>query len=321
MSSNTLALNTICRRRTPAVWLACASVAVVLACKPTTEPVTPTPLVPTPPAGTVEHIEGHVEARRATVAAPTRALALRAPVWPDDTVTTGAEASVAIRLLHNGSLWELQGGQQRRVDQALAWTAARAVAPPVLADRIAAPTTAAAGRHSEQEAAQAAETAARPVAPAVARAAAPAAPPKYRKHTTQDFPAETVQGNLARPSAPGGGVGGLGLAGKVDPSAPAVNGGVQGSLSPEVVQKFLRPLRPQFAACYQKALQLHPDAAGRIVLHIAFGADGRVAVVEATSTTLPPEMGKCLEVLIKKQPRTRMHSVSVEVPLLFKPAE
>ena len=122
-------------------------------------------------AGNVEAVEGRVTAQRAQAGAPARVLALHDGVWPDDAVVTADQAAVAIRLAHNNALWQLEGGQTRRVDETAAWRAPKQAAQAALADRQEAPTTASAGRHSEQEAAQASETAVRPEAEAAKQGA------------------------------------------------------------------------------------------------------------------------------------------------------
>lgn len=75
------------------------------------------------PAGTVMAIDGHVSARRAA-ATTSRTLALDAPVFADDTVSTGSSGSVQIRFAHNGARWNLGPAQSRRVLDSVAWTAA-----------------------------------------------------------------------------------------------------------------------------------------------------------------------------------------------------
>ena len=130
------------------------------ACGKAESPPVVAPVPATTPAGAVEALEGHVTAQR--VASNVRILGVRDRVWPDDTVVTGDQASVSIRLLHNNALWLLQAGQTRRVDRAAAWRAPKQATAVALADRPAAPTTESAGRHSEQEAAQTGEAATRP---------------------------------------------------------------------------------------------------------------------------------------------------------------
>ena len=271
-------------------------------------------------------MEGRVTAVRARKTATPRNLAVRAPVWPDDTVTTAADASVAIRLARNGALWELQGAQTRRVDAGLAWRAQRNAPAVALADRPEAAATAAAGRHSEQEAGQAVEAAARPlVVPAP-----PAAAPVYRKHATYDFPNDMVEGDMARPphgdTAPAVGLGGLGTLGHgtgggSGPAAKSGHGGdvtVSGGLSSAAINKFLMPIRPAIRRCYAHVLATDPQAAGKVVVHVVFGATGRITQASIASSTLPPQVGTCIANLLKRQPKTTIKSVSVELPFIFK---
>ncbi len=145
----------------------------ILACGKAEKPASDSAAAPaaaTAPAGTVESVEGRVTAQRTGAGVIARALSARDSVWADDTVVTADQAAVSIRLLHNNALWMLQGGQSRRVDTAAAWRAPKQAAEATLGDRQAEPTTASAGRHSEQEAAQTGEAATRPAAPAAAPA-------------------------------------------------------------------------------------------------------------------------------------------------------
>ncbi|HUH01964.1 MAG TPA: AgmX/PglI C-terminal domain-containing protein, partial [Kofleriaceae bacterium] len=99
-----------------------------------------------------------------------------------------------IRLFHNEARWTLESGKRKRVDTSLAWTAPKQVGGGVLAGSDTAESTAAAGRHTEKEAADTRATAARvgsadeakpdPVA-AESRAdsPAPAPPPPQRPKT------------------------------------------------------------------------------------------------------------------------------------------
>lgn len=138
----------------------------VAACGKEPAAVPPPPVAPPAAAvavaGNVEAVEGRVTAQRADSGAAARILALHDGVWPDDWVVTADQASVAIRLSHNGALWQLEGGQTRRVDASPAWRAPKQAAQQALAERQEASTTASAGRHSEQEAAQTGEAAPRP---------------------------------------------------------------------------------------------------------------------------------------------------------------
>lgn len=117
---------------------------------------------PVTAAGKVIAIGGDVTARRATPGATARKLALADEVFGDDQVETAAEASVTIALHHNGARWTLGPSQSRRVDAGLAWRAPRASEEAMLARAPAALGTAAAGRHSEHEAASTTESQQRP---------------------------------------------------------------------------------------------------------------------------------------------------------------
>lgn len=140
-----------------------ATIFMAMACGRAEAPLAAPPHPTQTPSGTVEAVEGRVTAQRASGASSPRVLTVRDAVWADDTVITADQASVSIRLAHNSALWLLQGGQSRRVDAAAAWRASKQAAELALADRQTAPTTASAGRHSEQEAAQTGEAATRPV--------------------------------------------------------------------------------------------------------------------------------------------------------------
>ncbi len=284
-------------------WL---GVALVLgACNAARQP----PLKPKPaavvPAGTVERVEGRVTAQRTGQPPPPRPLVAHAQVWPDDTVTTAADASVGIRLARNGALWELQGGQTRRVDQGLAWKAARAVPAAALADAPEKPATASAGRHSEQEAAQSAEAAVRPTL--VPDALAPPVPAKPKPAHGKPRPDRQTE-DFAERKPP------RGPHGSVDGGSQAV----LGALSPDAVQRFLLPLRPRIGRCYSRYLADHPEVAGRVVLQVVFGADGRVASATAQSATLPAQVLTCIEAVVKRAPKSHLRSVSVQVPFIFK---
>ena len=131
------------------------------------------------PAGKVEAVEGQVTATRGAPGAKARPLATAGAVFADDTVATGPEASVSIRLLHNLALWRLDGGQSKRIDQTAAWRATKESAPQALAQPAEAVATASAGRHSEREAAASAESAVRaPHAAPSADTPAPAPAPR-----------------------------------------------------------------------------------------------------------------------------------------------
>jgi outer membrane biosynthesis protein TonB len=226
---------------------------------------TPAAAAGSDPAGVVERVEGTVTARRAA-AKGERTLATQSMMFADDTVKTAAASSVAIRLAHNNALWTLESEQSRRVDQSAAWGAPKQAAVLVVADKLEAPQTASAGRHSDQEAAQTGESAARPEAEAAKEAKhdadtppqmapPPAAPPVRAAAPKRHTAAKAAAARAARPSALRGGGsddpmddlggGGLGILGpkregsasggwlkSVDfDNAPASKGGSAGSVT------------------------------------------------------------------------------------------
>jgi len=102
-------------------------------------------------AGSVVEVAGAVTALAAD-GAGRRSLAVGDEVLGTDTIETGPDGRVTIRLRHNQALWSLGAGKSRRVDESVAWRApAAAAGGPGLAER---DRTAAAGRHAEREAAE-----------------------------------------------------------------------------------------------------------------------------------------------------------------------
>jgi hypothetical protein len=269
-------------------------------------------------AGHVERVEGAATAQRA-VSPTMRSLLVNAPVWADDTVTTGPEASIAIRLLHNGALWQLEGGQVRRVDAALAWNAPRQVAQAPMADKQAPATTAAAGRHSEQEAADSAEAALRPqpvpvpIAHKNPRKAQPTGP-SYHATTNYDFPDDTVEGDLLRPIEP--------PATPIEIHSGAAPGGkIMGAVSHEAALAFLRKVNAAVMPCYRQVIQTQPDVAGKLVLSVTLDAKGKVSLVQVAPTTLPEALVACAKSRVERLRDTHVRGVTLSAPLVFRPRD
>ena len=111
------------------------------------------------PAGEVVEVSGAVIAE-ASVAGQvsTRRLAVGDTVTGAETIITGADGTVAIRLYHNQARWTLAAGKRRRVNQSAAWSAPKGGSGDLLA-RTDSDETAVAGRHAEREAAGTAATA------------------------------------------------------------------------------------------------------------------------------------------------------------------
>lgn len=107
-------------------------------------------------AGTVVEVSGSVTAQRE--GAEPRALEKGAPVFKNDTVVTAASAAVTIVLAHNEARWQIAENQSHVVERSIAWRAPKGAGSSSL-DEAADDSTAAAGRHSENEAAHTAGTA------------------------------------------------------------------------------------------------------------------------------------------------------------------
>jgi outer membrane biosynthesis protein TonB len=114
------------------------------------------------PAGRVVELSGAVSATREGAA--TRALARGDEIFRDDTVKTGADASVTILLGHNKARWSLSGSQARRVDRSAAWRAEPGSGSGSAFDDDDALPTSSAGRHSEPQAGDTRATAPTPPA-------------------------------------------------------------------------------------------------------------------------------------------------------------
>jgi hypothetical protein len=102
------------------------------------------------PDGEVVALEGEATAARGE--AEPRALAIGDPVFADDVIRTRAASELAIRIAHNQLTVTLGPGMERRLDATAAWKASGAVGAGLL-DREPDDRTAAAGRNSENEAA------------------------------------------------------------------------------------------------------------------------------------------------------------------------
>ncbi|MCA9554972.1 MAG: TonB family protein, partial [Myxococcales bacterium] len=70
---------------------------------------------------------------------------------------------------------------------------------------------------------------------------------------------------------------------------------VQGSLSKDAIQAVIKRAAPRFRRAYERALQRNPTLAGKVVLQITVGPDGKVVDVQLKSTTLgDKDLGEAL---------------------------
>lgn len=112
------------------------------------------------PAGEVRAVSGDVTAARDREGAEPRPLEVGGEIYANDVIATGEEASVRIELEHNRAMWELSDGEERRVDESLAWRAPESEdVPEDEAVEDTGERTAVAGRHAERSAAETGATA------------------------------------------------------------------------------------------------------------------------------------------------------------------
>lgn len=97
--------------------------------------------------------------------------------------------------------------------------------------------------------------------------------------------------------ARGGGGGGGNLRGR-RASVPVVRAGtatVRGSLSRDVIRRYIRRHLNQIRYCYEQQLAREPDLAGRVAVRFIIGPDGRVTVAAVANSTLAsPAAEQCI---------------------------
>lgn len=193
---------------------------------------------PDQPAGKVIELAGQVNAAREGAAE--RPLAVGAPVFADDTVTTAGDGSAVILLAHNQVRWSLGQGKSQRVDRSMAWKATADEGGSAFDDEEKM-ATASAGRHTDREAGDTAATAQLPPAQteaapaldqAVASADKPSPPPAPSKRRSEsgagdkgllaNKPPRGGDSFLDQPSGGGGGASPVGgAAAAIAPTAPS----------------------------------------------------------------------------------------------------
>jgi hypothetical protein len=252
---------------------------------------------PEPGAAAGEVVELTGTATAARPGEEFRSLVVGAEVWGDDTVTTGATSAVAIRLRHNNAEWRLEGDRSRRVDQSVAWNAPRQESGGAFDGDDPADRTAAAGRHSEREAAStrataaADEEAASPPAAAVEPepAAEPPAPRKKARRrprpspspATADVPSRSFESAPAAAPPPAPAARDDEATPRPAPRRPAKTRGSSGAADPAAT------IRGKIRVCHALA----EDAPGGVLKAVVtIGAGNKVtkAVVTAGLPGLEP---------------------------------
>jgi len=106
---------------------------------------------PGAPVGKVLEIDGTVTATRGTAV---RTLTTGGEISTDDEIATAADGRVVILIAHNNARWDLGPNRTSRVNESLAWTAAKQAGPAAVVKE----ETSTAGRHAEKTAATTATT-------------------------------------------------------------------------------------------------------------------------------------------------------------------
>jgi hypothetical protein len=241
---------------------------------------------PNAPAGVVVELAGEVTARRAATGTEFRPLAVEAQVFADDTITTGAGASVAIRLRHNNAVWNLGPDKARRVDGSVAWGAAATSADPLA--QTSTDPSASAGRHVEVEAAgddtspnTGTATTDEPGAENEARAGG--------DDNDGDGDKDNDKGsNQDRPDLS-------------DKLREEISGAVRivGVRGNEADRRVIASSRERIANCYRQVLRTDEKAGGRVVIRMATDETGKVIEVEIVSGGRLEAMNECLETKMK----------------------
>ena len=222
------------------------------------------------PAGEVVQVTGAVTATRAAAGTEARALAAGTTVFVDDTVTTGADGSVDIRIAHNGAIWKLGAGESRRVDASAAWRAPRGSSEGAVFASADDDRTVAAGRHGDDE---------------------------PRSAETAEAPGSTADGigTIGRGASGGRGGGsgqgagygsGLGMKGddaKRMPRTAAVSDVVvEGALEAATIRRALRTRKPAFGRCIDIERKRDPEFTATVTVTFSIDATGRMSPPEVT---------------------------------------
>jgi hypothetical protein len=182
-------------------------------------------------------------------------------VFVDDTVTTGADGSVDIRIAHNRAIWKLGAGESRRVEASAAWRAPRGSSEGAVFASADDDRTVAAGRHGDDEP-RGAETAA-------------------------EAPGSTADGmgmiGRGAGSGHGAGYGMKGDGAKRMPRTAAVSDVVvEGALEAATIRRALRTRKPAFGRCIDIERKRDPEFTATVTVTFSIDATGRMSPPEVT---------------------------------------
>ncbi len=277
------------------------------------------------PAGVVVSVTGDVMAKRAVDGAVERKLAVDGQIFGDDTIATGPEGAVSIRLNHNRAVWTLAAKKRKRVDKSAAWRAPKGSKTQMLARRVKGELTSSAGRHSEQEAAGSAETASRKAAEvdkkmvervaAAEKARAPVAKPAPRRVAAAPAPRRAARRAAPAPAAPPPSVAAAPIRDNVAAAAPA-RMGAPPAAAPSNKRAKAAPAAPAYdtpvASAPAKmpiglppvapAAEAAPLAVVRLKLELVKGALDKAVASKALRRRIPA-VRSCYESALDKNPK------------------
>ncbi len=275
------------------------------------------------PAGEVLRVEGAVTSTRAAEGSQPRALTASAEVFADDTVTTGDDGSVDIRLAHNEAVWKLGPGETRRVDASAAWRAPKGSSEGSGFASNDEDRTASAGRHTDMAFQEG----------------------KMGKRTPEP---DRWKGGLGITGAgPGGGeretgvLGGVGTIGRGGGSGSGSGYGagsgsrgggggkpklqtkigtatVDGALDKNVIRRVMRSRFPALKRCYEHELEKAPKFTAEVTVSFTIGKKGRLSPI-TVDPDLSPTFTACLKGAMRavRMP-TAEAGTKVSLPLVFK---
>ena len=99
-----------------------------------------------------------------------------------------------------------------------------------------------------------------------------------------------------------------------------ISGVVGGRIDRAAVERYLRQRTVAVQRCYYDVVRRNPNAAGRLVLQLTIGTNGRASVKVAEDTIGDPAVARCVTGKIKswRFPKPEEKSVRLNVPFVFR---
>jgi hypothetical protein len=107
------------------------------------------------------------------------------------------------------------------------------------------------------------------------------------------------------------------------PAAYSTHGGGGGGVSPEQVGAVVRSKIARVQACYEHALKSDPDLAGKVVVTVAVGGDGRARAEVKDDGLAPAPVAGCVASTLArlKYPASGGGEVAAVFPFVFAPSK